>query len=115
MEILFKSLVSGVVVAVVLAATKLLGPRFGGVLAGIPLVFTLSFVFATHHAESRMNVEKFLFGGMWSAALLGVFVVALWFFYSHTNTGYWRSVLCAYGVWVLLFCLYFNFFPKGQP
>jgi len=111
MEIFWKALVSGVVVALVLWLTKILGPRVGGLFAMIPALFTLSFVFATTGSREAPFLQDFLLGSFWGVLLFVPFLLVL--YWLNKNPGnYWLNLGIAYGVWALLAGAWFFLFKK---
>ena len=50
MDILIKSILSGLVTALVLVIAKFAGPRLAGAIGGIPIVFAVSYIFLTMNA-----------------------------------------------------------------
>lgn len=61
MEILFKSLISAAVTAIILLIAKFSGPKLAGAIGGIPVVFAISYVLLTMSDKSIS--KEFLLGG----------------------------------------------------
>lgn len=72
MDILIKSLASGVVTAIILLIAKFSGPKLAGAIGGIPIVFAISYVLLMWN--DKTTTHDFLVGGIYGA-LAAVFLV----------------------------------------
>ena len=60
MEIVFKSLASAVVTAIILLISKYSGPRLAGAIGGIPIVFAISYISTVNNCR-RWTIEPTLY------------------------------------------------------
>ena len=97
MEILLKSVLSGVLIGAVLLITKLFGPKVGGIMAMVPLMFTLAFLFSTYGKNSTY-IQGFILSGIAGTVLFVAFLVALYFFNKNTDN-YWINLAISYVIW----------------
>ncbi len=97
MEILLKSVVGGLAIGLVLLTTKYLGPKVGGIMAMVPLMFTLAFLFATYGKDS-VYIQSFILSGIAGTVLFIMFLVTLYFFNTNFDK-YWINLVVSYVVW----------------
>lgn len=96
MEIVFKSLASAVVTALILLLAKFSGPKLAGALGGIPIVFAIAYILLT--LEDKSLARDFLVGGIYGAvAAILFFVVLIWLNANFLKT-HWLNFIVAYGL-----------------
>jgi len=100
MEIIFKSLASAVVTAIILIIAKFSGPKLAGAIGGLPIVFVVSYILLTQH--NRGASRDFLIGGIYGAVAAIFFSAVLIFLNVQFVKSYWLNLAIAY---VLCFCL----------
>ena len=107
MDIIIKSILSGLVTALVLVIAKFAGPRLAGAIGGIPIIFALSYIFLT--MQTKSPPRDFLVGGIYGA-LAGIFfsVVLIWLNAQFLKT-YWVNFAIAY-ILCFLFALGLTYF-----
>ena len=102
MEIVIKSLASAVVTGIVLILAKFFGPRVAGAIAGVPIVFAISYIMVTMNNHS--SSKEFLIGGIYGA-IAAIFFSVLLIWFNHQFPKYycwcynsikicWRCILC---------------------
>lgn len=97
MEILLKSIFSGVLIGVVLFITKLFGPKVGGIVAMVPLMFTLAFLFSTY-GKNSFYIQDFILSGIIGTILFVVFLAVLYFLNKNSDK-YCLNLAISYAVW----------------
>jgi uncharacterized membrane protein YgaE (UPF0421/DUF939 family) len=100
MEIVIKSLASAVVTGIVLILAKFFGPRVAGAIAGVPIVFAISYIMVTMNNHS--SSKEFLIGGIYGAIAAIFFSVLLIWFNHQFPKYYWVSFAVAYTLCFLL-------------
>lgn len=75
MDIVFKSLASAIITAIILLIAKFSGPRIAGAIGGIPLVFAISYVLLT--VKDRGISREFLIGGIYGGVASIIFCLVL--------------------------------------
>lgn len=100
MEIVLKGLISGIVVALVLWVSKMFGPKIGGIIAMLPSVFTLSYIFVTMEEKNIQITQPFIRGSIIGLIFFFIFFLALYFFNIKSNH-YWLNIVIAYGIWFI--------------
>ena len=96
MEIVFKSLASAVVTAIILLISKYSGPRLAGAIGGIPIVFAISYILVTLNDKSL--ARDFLIGGVFGAVAAIFFSLVLIWFNSNFLKSHWLNFLIAYAL-----------------
>ena len=100
LEIIFKSLISAVITAVILVLAKFANPKLAGAIGGIPIVFAISYVLVT--MEDRLASTDFLIGGAYGAVAAIFFSVILIVFNGKFPEQHWINFAVAYA---LCFCM----------
>ncbi len=98
MDILIKSIVGGLVIALVLLSVKIFGSKVGGFVAAIPSAFVVAYVFATLDAKNTEEILKFLTGGI-TASMVFLLFLGVLFLCNKSGVGYWESLAVAYFFW----------------
>ena|SRR3989338_5814466 len=94
MDIIFKSIASAVVTAIILTIAKFSGPKLAGAIGGIPIVFAISYALLIMHDKSISR--QFLVGGVYGAiAAIFFSLVLIWLNISFAKT-YWLNFFIAY-------------------
>ncbi|MDX9893119.1 MAG: hypothetical protein RB292_01745 [Patescibacteria group bacterium] len=93
MDILLKSVISGLVTAVILFIAKFSGPKLAGAIGGIPIVFAVSYILLT--LNDKTVARNFLIGGVYGAIAAIFFSVALIILNSQFRT-HWLNFTVAY-------------------
>ncbi|MFA6521770.1 MAG: hypothetical protein WCT53_05285 [Candidatus Gracilibacteria bacterium] len=94
MDIVLKSLASAVVTAIILVIAKFSGPKLAGAIAGIPIVFVISYVLLTMNNKGLSR--QFLIGGIYGAIAAIFFSVVLIWLNSQFLKTYWLNLGIAY-------------------
>lgn len=94
MDIFLKSVASAVVTAIILIVAKFSGPRLGGAIGGIPIVFAVSYVLLTLHDKSISR--EFLIGGIYGAIAAIFFSVILIWLNAQFVRAHWFTFTGAY-------------------
>jgi hypothetical protein len=78
MNFVLKTLVSAVIISIVTLVSKQM-PKYGGVIAALPLVSLLSLFWLYFQGESTINLSRFLFGVLYGlpGTVLLIFIVAI--------------------------------------
>lgn len=100
MDIILKSLASAVVTAIILVVAKFSGPKLGGAIGGIPIVFAISYILLTMHDKSI--ARPFLVGGIYGAIAAIFFSLALLLLNSVLPRTHWLNFAIAYLLCFLL-------------
>jgi len=100
MEIVIKSLASAGVTAIVLLIAKFVGPRFAGAIAGVPIVFAISYILVT--MGNKGSSKEFLIGGIYGAIAAIFFSVVLIWFNQQFPKYHWITFVVAYILCFLL-------------
>ena len=95
-------MLGGVLIGLVLLITKFFGPKWGGIIAMVPLSFTLSYVLATYGNNAAFQLS-FLKGGIAGWVSFGIFVLIL-ILLMPSSLGFWTKLALAYAAW---FCVAF--------
>lgn len=100
MDILIKSVASGIVTAVILLIAKFTGPKLAGAIGGVPIVFAVSYILLT--MNNKGGAREFLIGGIYGA-VAGIFfsliLIGLNFQFAKTH---WLNFIIAYTLCFLL-------------
>lgn len=100
MEIVFKSLASAVVTAIILLIAKFSGPKLAGAIGGIPVVFAISYVLLT--MNDKAIARDFLVGGIYGAVAAIFFsLILIWLNVTFIKT-HWLNFAAAYLLCFLL-------------
>lgn len=101
MDILIKSIGSGIVTAIILVIAKFAGPKLAGAIGGIPVVFAVSYVLLIA-GGGKSSAHGFLVGGIYGA-IAGIFfsVVLIWLNHQFIKS-YWLNFIIAYALCFLL-------------
>ena len=94
MDILIKSLISGLVTAIILTAAKFAGPRLGGAIGGLPIVFAVSYVLLT--LNDKNISREFLIGGIFGAIAAIFFSLVLLWLNAQFVKNHWLNFIVAY-------------------
>lgn len=94
MDILIKSLLAGVVTALILIVAKHAGPKLAGALGGIPIVFAVSYIFVT--MSDKSTAKGFLIGGVIGAVAAIIFSLALMGLNQQFPKWHWLNFALAY-------------------
>ena len=100
MDIIFKSLLSALVTAIILVIAKFFGPKIAGAIGGIPIVFAISYILIT--MNNRAQSRDFLMGGVYGAIAAVFFSFALIWLNVRFAENYWLNFIIAY---ILCFAL----------
>lgn len=100
MDIIFKSLLSAVVTAVILLIAKFSGARLAGAIGGLPIVFAISYIIIT--AANRSASKNFLVGGVFGALAAIFFSVILILFNTLSARTHWLNFIIAYALCFLM-------------
>ena len=99
MSIILKSLASAVITAVILLIVKYSGPKLGGAIGGLPIVFAISYILVS--LSNKADSKDFLIGGIYGAVAAIFFsVVLIWLNVQFVKT-FWLNFVIAY---LLCFC-----------
>jgi len=109
MDILLKSLASAVAIAIVLIISKYSSPRLAGAIAGVPIIFAISYVIIT--LETRSKTKEFLVGGIYGAFAAIFFCLILIFLNQQFVKYHWINFGVAY-VLCFLFALVMVYFTN---
>jgi uncharacterized membrane protein (GlpM family) len=93
-DILLKSFVAWGAAALILTVAKFAGPRMAGAIAGIPIVFAVSYILVTY--SNKSTSRNFLIGGLYGTAGFVVFVVSLVLLNQRFPANYWLNFTLAY-------------------
>ena len=94
MEILLKSVASGIVTAIILLIAQFSGTRLAGAIGWIPIVFAVSYVLLTMH--DKAPARQFLIGGIYGAiAAIFFSLVLIWLNAQFIKT-HWLNFAIAY-------------------
>ena len=92
MDILLKSIISGIVTAIILIIAKFASPKLAGAIAGIPIVFAVSYLLLTFGNKTSNNA--FLTGGIYGAVAAIFFSgVLIWLNVKFVNNIYINFVI----------------------
>lgn len=92
MDILIKSIVSGVITGLILLIAKFSSPKLAGAVGGVPIVFAISYIFLTLSTKNPQNA--FLVGGIYGAiAAIFFSLVLIWLNVKFVNNIYWNFVI----------------------
>lgn len=94
MDIIFKSLVSAAVTAIILVIAKISGPKLAGAIGGIPIVFAVSYVLLTWH--ERAGARDFLVGAILGAVAAVFFSILLITLNAQFERSHWANFIAAY-------------------
>ena len=109
MEILLKSVASGVITAIILLIAQFSSTKLAGAIGGIPIVFAVSYVFLTMNVKAP--ARQFLIGGIYGAiAAIFFSLVLIWLNAQFIKT-HWINFAVAY-VACFLFALALVHFTK---
>jgi len=100
MEIIYKSFVSAIITAIILLISKYFGPRLAGAIAGIPIVYAISYVLITMEAQNK--AKSYLVGGIYGAIAMIFFIVILILFNWKFPNTHWINFAAAYILCLLL-------------
>ena len=110
MDIALKSLASAIVTAIILVIAKFSGPRLGGAIGGIPIVFAISYILLTMNDKSI--ARPFLVGGIYGAiAAIFFSLVLIWLNTVFVRT-HWFNFVIAYTLCFLLALVLVRFTTK---
>lgn len=100
MDILFKSLLSGIVTAIILLIAKFFGARLAGAIGGLPIVFAVSYLLLIY--SNRGSSQEYLIGGIYGAIAAIFFSLALIWMNVHFVQSYWLNFIIVYALCFLL-------------
>ena len=100
MDIIIKSIASGIITAIILIIAKFSGPKIAGAIGGIPIVFAVSYVMLTLNNKSLSR--EFLMGGVYGAIAAIFFSFILIWFNSQFIKSHWLNFIIAYVLTFLL-------------
>ncbi len=100
MDIIFKSLASAVVTAIILMISKFFGSKIAGAIGGLPVVFVVSYIFITMNNKSLSR--DFLLGGIYGAIAAIFFSAVLIWINIQFVKSYWVNLIVAYILCFLL-------------
>ncbi|MFA6215573.1 MAG: hypothetical protein WC768_03330 [Patescibacteria group bacterium] len=100
MDIIIKSIASGIVTAIILLIAKFAGPKMGGAIGGIPIVFAVSYVMLT--LKDKSLGHEFLIGGIYGAIAAIFFSLILMWFNIQFAKSHWLNFAIAYILTFLL-------------
>lgn len=110
MEIIFKSLASAVVTAIILLIAKFSGPKLAGAIGGIPIVFAISYILIT--MENRGLAKEFLIGGIYGAVAAIFFSLILIWLNTQFVKIHWINFIIAYALCFLIALAMVHFTAK---
>lgn len=99
MEILLKSVGAGIVTGIILLLAKYVGPKVAGAIAGIPIIFAVSYVLMIMRDKS--GATDYLIGGIYGALAAVFFSLVLIFLNQKITEHYYLNFAIAYA---LCFC-----------
>lgn len=102
MDILFKSLASAGVTAIILLIAKHSGPKLAGAIGGIPIVFAITYIIISYNNKGESR--DFLVGGIYGVLAAILFSFVLIALNSSWPKYYWANFIFAY-----LLCFLFAF------
>lgn len=102
MDILIKSIIGGVVVALVLLVGKFFGPKSAGFMSAIPSAFVAAYILFTVQQKNILVIENFLIGGLIASFIFSLFIGVL-LFSLKIGMGYWEALAIAYCFWGMVF------------
>ncbi len=111
MDILLKSIIGGIIIALVLVLSRLFGERVGSIFASMPLVFILSFIFVTVEQKNKSQILSFLEGGAWGIVFFVLSILVLYFLSIYSDR-YWLNIFVVYLVWFAGMGIWVYFFKK---
>ena len=94
MDIIIKSIASGIVTAIILLIAKFSGPKMAGAIGGIPIVFAVTYVMLTYNDKNLSR--EFLIGGIYGAMAAIFFSLILIWFNSQFLKSHWLNFAIAY-------------------
>ena len=65
MDILLKSIVTGIVVAIILLIAKFSSPKLAGTISSVPIIYAISYVLIT--MKDKAASRSYLIGGIYGA------------------------------------------------
>lgn len=104
MDIVYKSLIAAVITAVILLIERYSGPRVAGAIAGIPIVFAISYVLITYQLKDIPQMNEYLWGGVIGAIGGLLFSIILIWLNTKFSQYYWYNFFGAY-LFIFLFAL----------
>lgn len=94
MEIVLKSLASGVITGIILTVASVAGPKLAGAIGGIPIVFAISYAILV--MDGGIGTKDFLVGGIYGA-LAAIFFSLILIWFNHQFQGQmWMNFAAAY-------------------
>lgn len=94
MDILIKSIASGLVTAIILFIASTSGPKLAGAIGGIPIVFAVSYILVT--MTEKTASKDFLVGGIYGAIAAIFFSLVLIGLNTHFVKSHWLNFAIAY-------------------
>ena len=94
MDILIKSLASGLVTAIILLIAKFSGPKLVGAIGGLPIVFAVSYFLLI--LNNKNIARQFLVGGIYGAIAAIFFSLILIWLNVRFVENYWLNFAIAY-------------------
>jgi uncharacterized membrane protein (GlpM family) len=109
MDIVLKSIASGITVGIILTVLKFFGPKIAGIFAGIPLVFAISFALVAISNPEKSSLQNFIWGGV-IAIIPTLFFYAILSFLTNKAPEKWAINLGITYFLVILFIVAITFF-----
>lgn len=100
MDILIKSVASGIVTAIILLIARYSTPKLAGAIGGLPIVFAVSY--ALLFLSNKGIAKDFLVGGIYGAIAAIFFSLVLIGLNVHFSENYWLNFAIAYVLCFLL-------------
>lgn len=107
MDIILKSLSAAIVTAIVLVVQKNFGPKIAGAIAGLPIVFAISYILIT--INNKSDSRDFLTGGIYGAIAAIFFSLALIWLNVQFVKNHWLNFTVAYVLCFFLSLLLVHF------
>ncbi len=111
MDILFKSVSGGILIAIILFSAKFFGPKIAGILTAIPMVFTTSFLFGFIKKE-EIVIQNFVWNVFISAIITSIFLGSFYFLNQFNFKIIWINLIISYLIYFLLIYFAFFYFKK---
>ena len=102
MDILIKSIASGIATAIILIIAKFSSPKLAGAIGGLPIVFAVSYFLLI--LSNKHVAREFLVGGIYGAIAAIFFSLVLIWLNVRFVENYWLNFIIAY-VLCFLFAL----------
>lgn len=112
MDILIKSIASGIATAIILLIAGTAGPKLAGAIGGIPIVFAIAYVLVT--MTDKAVSKDFLVGGIYGAIAAIFFSLVLIGLNTQFVKTHWLNFLIAYALCFFLALGLVHFTGEGR-